>query len=49
MLFDAAANVWVTLPPMVEPRSLPSATLLQDGRVLIVGGSGGLSSAEIAE
>lgn len=53
-LYDPATNHWSVAAPMLQDRVDPSATLLADGKVLVVGGStttGGqqlwLTSAEI--
>ncbi len=49
-LYDPITNNWTPVAPMNTPRATHSATLLSDGRVLVVGGSDGagvLSSAEI--
>lgn len=38
LVFDPAAQTWTTVGPMTVARAAHSATLLGDGRVLIVGG-----------
>src|SRR5713101_5788544 len=38
-VFDPARSSWSSVPPMRSPRAFHTATLLHDGRVLIVGGS----------
>ncbi len=37
-LYDPATNRWSSAAPMIESRTRQTATLLRDGRVLIVGG-----------
>jgi hypothetical protein len=39
-LFDPASGTWSVVRPMAEARANHSATLLDDGRILVVGGSG---------
>ena len=49
-MYDSARNAWSATGSMTRARSGHSATLLADGRVLVVGGSnrfGALASAEI--
>ena len=48
-LFDAALGTWSPTGSLVTPRALQTATLLSNGKVLIVGGSNGnqLASAEV--
>ena len=51
-LYEPGTNTWTATPSMSVDRNLHTATLLMDGRVLIVGGydiliQGGMSSAEI--
>ncbi|HEX3630483.1 MAG TPA: kelch repeat-containing protein [Candidatus Dormibacteraeota bacterium] len=40
VLYDPASNAWTLTAPMHYPRISPTATLLPDGRVLVVGDSG---------
>ncbi len=42
-IYDPGADVWTELTPLPEPRCNHSATLLDDGRILVVGG--GLTNA----
>ena len=37
-LYDPVSGLWEEIQPMTAPRLKPSATLLADGRVLVVGG-----------
>ncbi len=48
-IYDRASNTWTTVAPMLAARSSHTATLLPNGKVLVVGGNGPslLSSAEI--
>ena len=43
-IFDAGTGAWSTTGPLAGPRLLHTATLLEDGTVLVVGGSDGKSS-----
>ncbi|GAD24499.1 kelch repeat-containing protein [Acidovorax sp. MR-S7] len=50
VLFDPVANAWLPGGTQTAVRSLPSMTLLPDGKVLVAGGTGGgvhLASAEL--
>lgn len=49
-IFDPSTRAWTLAGPMLQPRGNHTATLLPDGRVLVVGGHAGasvLGSAEI--
>lgn len=39
-LYDESASTWTSIEPLTEPRVLHSATVLNDGSVLICGGQG---------
>lgn len=43
-VYDPAANKWTATKPLATPRKDQTATLLPDGRVLVVGGSDGDNS-----
>jgi hypothetical protein len=45
--YDPASNTWTTLVPLAVPRSAHTATLLDDGRVMVAFGEGGGFSTEI--
>jgi hypothetical protein len=47
-IFDPATGAWATAPPMHEARADPVATLLADGRVLVIGGHGTLAGSDLA-
>jgi hypothetical protein len=47
-LYDPAARTFTATANMTTPRNYHTATLLSDGRVLIVGGSGGSNIAVLA-
>lgn len=38
VIYDPVADAWTAAAPMLVPRADPSATVLADGRVLVVGG-----------
>jgi len=46
-LFDPGTGTWIATPRMIEARAGHSATLLSDGSVLVVGGSGNFLTAEL--
>ncbi len=46
-LYNPQTNTWQTLPDMANAKFHPTATLLPDGRVLVVGGQSANGSAEI--
>jgi N-acetylneuraminic acid mutarotase len=46
-LYNPQTNTWQTLPDMANAKFYPTATLLPDGRVLVVGGQVANGSAEI--
>lgn len=49
-VYDPALDAWLFIAPMSQARSLHSATVLGDGRVLVAGGTGAsqyLASAEL--
>jgi hypothetical protein len=52
-IFDPKTGAWTDVAPLATPRSLHTATVLQDGRVLVTGGLDAmgkvLASAEILE
>ncbi|NUO47687.1 MAG: hypothetical protein HOV80_02395, partial [Polyangiaceae bacterium] len=49
LVFDAITLSWTALPPLLDARVVSTATLLDDGRVLVAGGLGAERSCEIAE
>ena len=46
-IWDPATGEWILVSPMNTARASHTANLLEDGRVLVVGGMGPLASAEI--
>lgn len=46
-IYHPASNTWTDGPALRSARSQQTATLLHDGRVVVVGGTGGLSSTEL--
>jgi hypothetical protein len=48
-LYDPVTGAWAATPEMTEARSWHTATLLNDGRVLVIGGSGDEGAARSAE
>jgi hypothetical protein len=48
-VYDPTSNAWFALPKLEAARSLHTATLLQDGRVLLVGGQGATAPEASAE
>jgi hypothetical protein len=48
-VYDSVTNSFTTGAPMNDPRLLPTATLLPNGRVLIAGGWNGTNSLESTE
>lgn len=48
-LYDSKSNAWSALPDMKEARVGHTATLLDDGRVLVAGGDGGKDALPTAE
>ena len=49
LLYDPVKNAWDQTGPMITSRSLHSATLLADGRVLVAGGLGDAGFVNTAE
>jgi hypothetical protein len=48
-LFDEATNAWTLLGELTSKRSLHTATLLEDGRVLACGGFGPLGPVKTCD
>ena len=48
-VYDSVTNSFTAGTPMSDPRQLPTATLLPNGRVLIAGGWNGTNSLESTE
>ncbi|HEX9096406.1 MAG TPA: kelch repeat-containing protein [Candidatus Dormibacteraeota bacterium] len=48
-VYDPVTNAWSSTAPMLQNRVGQSATLLQDGRVLVAGGGDGQTSSSSAE
>jgi hypothetical protein len=47
LIFDPTTETWIDAPPMNDGRFLHTATLLRDGRVLVVGGISSASSDRV--
>jgi N-acetylneuraminic acid mutarotase len=47
--YDVSANTWTAKAPMPTPLQSMSATLLQDGRILLAGGSDNFSSTNLVQ
>ena len=43
--YDVASNTWVPAKPLITARNRHTATVLQDGRILVAGGYGGTPNA----